>query len=609
MLVNPLWITNGTGILTSKHTATGGATVDTIPPTITAILPNTLNSAANNYNAITTPSNLNTAVVNTMLVDSSTSTGDTYAGQDGLVQIKSGNTSNYTGAMYGDVGSLYHYGSGTVTSGVGILGQVRLDGPGAYTSAAGVYGLALHTGSGTIGSVGTLYARNITWIGSTPTITNQYGLQVDSPVKLGGTITNNYGVYIADQGSVATNNYNLYSAGATAVNYFEGGLQADKQITLYPTNKTITAQEYLIRSSGTYTLDYTNAVGPVALSASGTFVFKQNGYGFGSGVLFQNATTYKNDSGTTRTIGPVSALAHAPTIQSNGGTLTLSYDVGLLQSSTYNVTNSGTTNVTNAMGAWLQGATVGTGTTVTNSYGILADYIQTVSGTLTNYAAFVSSTMAGTNQTRILLGTSTIPSGTWGIYQASTETNMLSGDLQFVKEAARTIQIQDTTTAATAGATLTILGAKGSNTTSGGGGAINVTGGDGRQGNSAGGTITLTGGAGVGVSVGGSVTLVGGAGLTGGTINIDAGSGVANGTVKIGVTRGDVYISKTGGKFAAFGATPVVQPATTGTTTGFTAGAGTAVNDASTFTGGTGSTAYRISDIVLALKQLGLLAA
>ena len=45
----------------------------------------------------------------------------------------------------------------------------------------------------------------------------------------------------------------------------------------------------------------------------------------------------------------------------------------------------------------------------------------------------------------------------------------------------------------------------------------------------------------------------------------------------------------------------------TGEATGFTAGAGTSVNDDSTFTGNVGTTAYRISDIVKALKNLGIL--
>lgn len=63
------------------------------------------------------------------------------------------------------------------------------------------------------------------------------------------------------------------------------------------------------------------------------------------------------------------------------------------------------------------------------------------------------------------------------------------------------------------------------------------------------------------------------------------------------------------GPVGLFGATPVEQQDTTGTTTGFTAGAGTAVLSDSTFTGDSGSAAYTVGDIVLALKNVGILAA
>ena len=64
------------------------------------------------------------------------------------------------------------------------------------------------------------------------------------------------------------------------------------------------------------------------------------------------------------------------------------------------------------------------------------------------------------------------------------------------------------------------------------------------------------------------------------------------------------------GKIGFYAVTPVARQATvTVSSDGFTAGVGTAVLDGSTFTGGTGSSAYHISDLVLALKNLGLIAA
>lgn len=61
-------------------------------------------------------------------------------------------------------------------------------------------------------------------------------------------------------------------------------------------------------------------------------------------------------------------------------------------------------------------------------------------------------------------------------------------------------------------------------------------------------------------------------------------------------------------KLGFWNTTPIVQPNGTGETVGFTAGVGTAVKDDSTFTGNVGSTAYRISDVVKALKNCGLIA-
>lgn len=73
-------------------------------------------------------------------------------------------------------------------------------------------------------------------------------------------------------------------------------------------------------------------------------------------------------------------------------------------------------------------------------------------------------------------------------------------------------------------------------------------------------------------------------------------------------TTGTKIGTATSQKFGFYNATPVVQQNTTGTTTGFTAGAGSAVDSAATFTGNVGSTAYTIGDVVRALKNLGLLA-
>ena len=79
--------------------------------------------------------------------------------------------------------------------------------------------------------------------------------------------------------------------------------------------------------------------------------------------------------------------------------------------------------------------------------------------------------------------------------------------------------------------------------------------------------------------------------------------------IVLGTTTGTKFGTATTQKLGFYNATPVVQQATTGTTTGFTAGSGTTARDDSTFTGNSGTKAYTVGDIVRALKNLGLLAA
>lgn len=120
-----------------------------------------------------------------------------------------------------------------------------------------------------------------------------------------------------------------------------------------------------------------------------------------------------------------------------------------------------------------------------------------------------------------------------------------AGNILFGKEAAHTITIADTVTAATAGGAFSITAGKGSPTTSGAGGALNLAAGAAQAGNSNGGAVGITGGVGAGVSNGGAVNINGGGGVTGGNVVINSGAGVANGAIRLAGTTGLVALGHT----------------------------------------------------------------
>lgn len=205
-------------------------------------------------------------------------------------------------------------------------------------------------------------------------------------------------------------------------------------------------------------------------------------------------------------------------------------------------------------------------------------------------------------------------------------------------------------TSSAAGGAVTVTGGAGG--ASGTGGAVTVTGGSPASGNAAGGVASIIGGAGLGSGnggigkvvggdagssgTGGKAQLIGGAGSgvggaaevtggggggatdNGGAVTITGGaSGGASataGSVTIssgaasGGTAGAVNIqTATGGKIGFFNTSAIVQPSGNGTQATSAAGATGTVYLNTTLTGGVGSTAYTVGDVVKCLKQLGLI--
>jgi hypothetical protein len=189
------------------------------------------------------------------------------------------------------------------------------------------------------------------------------------------------------------------ATGGTAQAIFDGALSAGSLLELAPTDRTYTATHAFIKNDNTYTANFSNASYPVAWDYGSTIIFQQDGFGFGSGFLFYNHPTIQNNSGSTRSVGPVGGFVSQPIIQANGGTLTTSLVVGFLGNSTINRINSGTNNVTTNVGFYSQGTTVGAGSTLTDDYGVAIEQAGTNSGTWTNAIGVqVASYTLGTNR-------------------------------------------------------------------------------------------------------------------------------------------------------------------------------------------------------------------
>ena len=146
-----------------------------------------------------------------------------------------------------------------------------------------------------------------------------------------------------------------------------------------------------------------------------------------------------NDSASSGTVN-TAFLINGNAVNSGGGTITTATGTGT------NINNSGTGTITAGTGGSFaannSGAgTIGTATgvfgsvtnsnasgTVTTAYG--GQFTVTNSGTMTSATGIaVANTSAATNSTQLLLGTTTIPSGTYAIYDFSASANYFAGNV------------------------------------------------------------------------------------------------------------------------------------------------------------------------------------
>ena len=159
---------------------------------------NTLNAVMINQETVTdTVSGILAAIINDLMLNNTGSTGGTMVGQDGIVEVLTTDTANYTGVVAGEISAARRAGTGTVTNltAVEALPETAgTNGPTVTTSYA-YRAIPLYSPSSATSTVTTSYnyLSQLLNLG-TSVVTNSYGFYQANPTNT-HTITNQYGLW------------------------------------------------------------------------------------------------------------------------------------------------------------------------------------------------------------------------------------------------------------------------------------------------------------------------------------------------------------------------------------------------------------------------------
>lgn len=574
------WVANNGGSKLGNHIAIGEGSVDTTPP-MTGLAGTTTSAGVINHHTFTDSTAgqvTEAAILNTASINANGNSGINYICQDGLVQVASGNSKNYTGLIAGDGGAVYHYGSGTVSLANGVFGLVENLSSGTLTKAEVLRSVTIPGGTSTTTDNYGLTSQVLLGVfGGTPTITNNHDLHVYDSTVFAGTLTNNYGIYVEPKSSggtsrvgarfdaptsgASTNNMTLWLSGNADLTVERGGIVfgASKDTNLYRQAANTLETDDSLRlgvSSGAATSKLSinnaslgsNALDVFTATAGELATFQHNGAVNGGTIvnyILGNAVTGSvygaKVSGST-----TSNLYY--TIQQNGNGNAVN-DMLVLGTgdafSQYGINGgqywvSGLDNSDSDSYVISSGATLGTNNVlrIDTSFNITTYGDVTMSDAKNIVLNTTTGTKIGTSTSQKLAFYNATP-----VVQQTNDVNALVtygllsslSNMTLTKEVAATILISDSTTNNTAGAALSITSGKGKGSAAGG--ALNLTAGASDTAG-VGGAVKITAGLGTNLSKGGNVELLSGAGFNGGDVKIDVGGGFAGAKILIGTVRG-----------------------------------------------------------------------
>lgn len=182
-----------------------------------------------------------------------------------------------------------------------------------------------------------------------------------------------------------------------------------------------------------------NTVMPPAYDFKGTHTIQRGSNILGGAFLFWAHPTVEVGAAADSTMGPFYTVANQVIITADTNTVNQYISTEFLSQPQFSVKNSGTYNI-NAVHATFDSFSfnVGSGVTMTGRTALRANE-STVSGTLTGQTGvLVANLTAASNNSHLVFGQSTIPTGDYGIYQGNTVRNRFQGNVEMPYDAIST---------------------------------------------------------------------------------------------------------------------------------------------------------------------------